>query len=102
MKPMFIPLKTEFYEMFESEEKNTEYRLYGPRWNEKICHVNREVIISKGYGKRNRMKGKITCFDKVHARMLGLSVMTAIEECYGYAALDKQIACITIGSLEPV
>ena len=88
--------------MFENGEKDTEYRIFGPRWNEKTCPVNRDVVISNGYGKRNRMEGKITCFDKVYARMLSVQVMAAIEECYGYAALDKQIACITIRGLKPV
>jgi hypothetical protein len=30
-KPLFIPLKAEFFEAFERGEKDTEYRVYGPR-----------------------------------------------------------------------
>jgi len=55
MKPIFIPLKTEYYEAFEDGSKTEELRLYGPRWNEKTCTVGRQVILSKGYGKYARL-----------------------------------------------
>jgi hypothetical protein len=42
MKPLFIPLKTEFYEAFKSRTKDTEYR--------------------KGYGKKHRLQGVIVDF----------------------------------------
>ena len=32
MKPLFIPLKAEFFNAFERGEKTAEYRVYGPRW----------------------------------------------------------------------
>lgn len=54
-RPLFIPLKTEYYEAFESGEKGTEYRKYGPRWNEETCYAGRPVILSKGYGKHARI-----------------------------------------------
>lgn len=60
MKPLFIPLKAEFFTAFERGEKNTEYRERGPRWNSKTCFVGRPVTLSKGYGKKHRLSGKIT------------------------------------------
>lgn len=52
-KPLFIPLKTEWFRKFESGEKSTEYRAYGPRWNERTCRVGRKATVSHGYsGKR--------------------------------------------------
>lgn len=36
MKPLFIPIKREFFEAFERGDKTHEYRLYGPRWNERM------------------------------------------------------------------
>lgn len=52
-KPLFIPLKTEWFRMFEDGTKDTEYRAYGPRWNENTCRVGRAVTVSHGYsGKR--------------------------------------------------
>ena len=65
MKPLFIPLYTEFYEQFENGTKTIEYRNYGPRWNEKTCLIGRPVVISKGYGKKNRLKGIVTNFKHV-------------------------------------
>jgi len=63
-KPLFIPLKALFYDQFISGQKLSELRLYGPRWNEKTCRIGREVILSKGYGKKHRVKGKIWQFYK--------------------------------------
>lgn len=49
-KPLFIPLMTEYFEAFASGRKRFEYRVHGPRWNEKTCTVGRKAIIAKGYG----------------------------------------------------
>lgn len=48
-KPLFIPLRTEYFRQFESGEKTTEYRAYGPRWNEDTCRIGRLATISHGY-----------------------------------------------------
>lgn len=54
-KPLFVPLKTEWFRAFEAGRKRTEYRLYGPRWNENTCTPGRPVTLSHGYsGKRLR------------------------------------------------
>lgn len=65
MKPLFIPLKKEYFEQFEAGTKKKEFRLYGPRWNEKTCIPGREVILSFGYGKQRRLQGTIKSFSKV-------------------------------------
>lgn len=75
-KPLFIPLKKEFYEQFKAGTKavgfiarpgapikyQTEFRPYGPRWNERTCRLGRDVVLSCGYGKKNRLHGKIVLF----------------------------------------
>ena len=48
VKPLFIPLKAEYYDQFATGEKRDELRLYGPRWNECTCPVGRPVILSRG------------------------------------------------------
>lgn len=58
-KPLFIPLKGEFYDAFANGTKCVEYRLQGRRWNAAICHAGRKVVLSRGYGKRHRLKGMI-------------------------------------------
>ena len=62
MKPLFIPLKTEYFEAFKAGTKDTEYRRHGSRWNEDVCQVGRPVVLSKGY-KGERLSGVITGFD---------------------------------------
>lgn len=54
-KALFIPLRTEWFRQFQDGTKNTEYRAYGPRWNERTCRIGRPAVISHGYGKRERM-----------------------------------------------
>jgi hypothetical protein len=48
-KPLFIPLRTEWFRQFESGAKDTEYRAYSSRWNERTCRAGRAVTISHGY-----------------------------------------------------
>lgn len=96
-KPLFIPLKSEYYEAFERGEKHVEYRLYGARWNENTCRIGRTVTLSKGYGKRHRMTKEVIDFHKRDARTFGSTVQAAILDCYG--TLDKPIAEIRLGTI---
>jgi len=94
MKPLFIPLKTEYYEAFANGSKTEELRLYGPRWNENTCKVGRGVVLSKGYGKTARMTGKVWKFKKQRGDLFGSTYRTAIRKIYGTLEID--IACISI------
>ena len=100
LKPLFIPLKTEYYEAFERGEKTEELRLYGARWNHKTCVVGREVILSKGYGKSNRMKGRIFAFAKLSGRNLTQENQKSVKEVYG--SLDVAVAFIGIDELNRI
>ena len=82
MKPLFIPLKTEHYNAFENGSKTDELRAYGRHWNEKTCSIGREVVLSKGYGKKNRMIGKIWKFKKQHGFTFGATYRTQILQVY--------------------
>lgn len=62
MSNLFIPLYSKWYDQFVSGEKTIEYREYGPRWNENTCYPGRRVILSKGYGKKNRLEGRVKKF----------------------------------------
>lgn len=93
MKPLFIPLKSEYYEAFENGSKTEELREYGTRWNDKTCVVGREVILSKGYGKHNRMKGRIWQFKKQRATLFGSTYKESILAVYG--TLELHIAVIS-------
>lgn len=62
--PLFIPLRTEFFNAFESGSKTVEMRRYGPRWNEHTCAPGRQVVLSHGYGKAKRISGVIIAFER--------------------------------------
>jgi hypothetical protein len=61
-KPLFIPLKTEWYRQFEAGTKDTEYRAYGPRWNERTCRVGRKAVLSLGYSSGKRLERTVSSF----------------------------------------
>lgn len=52
MKPLFIPLKKEYFLAFENHIKTTEYRQYGPRWNERTVYFGRPATLCLGYNGR--------------------------------------------------
>lgn len=68
-RPLFVPLKTEWFRAFERGEKTTEYRLHGPGWNDKTCTPGRAVTLSHGYtGSGGRIKATIVSTDLVPCR----------------------------------
>ncbi len=76
-KPLFIPLRTEWFKQFEDGVKDTEYRAYGPRWNERTCRIGREATISHGYSGR-RLKRRVAGFAKISR----LEAPTAARQIY--------------------
>jgi len=100
MKPLFIPLKGEYYDQFVSGEKTDELRLYGKRWNEITCIEGRPVLLSRGYSAKHRVFGEIVRFKKQHGQTFGSTYKDDIEKVYG--SLDIWIACITIKVHGPV
>lgn len=94
IKPLFIPLKSEYYKLFELRLKKAELRKYGSRWNEKTCAIGREVVLSNGYGKKNRMTGRIVDFKKIPSIELGTFSKRSVLEVYGTLNID--IAMISI------
>jgi hypothetical protein len=91
MTPLFIPLKTKYFEEFRAGTKTTEYRIYGPRWNERTCAIGRPVVLSKGYGKSHRLTGSVTGFWQSTAATLS----EAWRKCYGDRG-ERIAACIQI------
>lgn len=91
-KPLFIPLKTPYFEAFLRGTKNTEYRLYGPRWNERTCRIGRRVVLSLGYGKKARLAGVVSDFWKDTSRT------DDFKACYPGKA--GAMACIQIKLLK--
>ena len=78
-KPLFFPLKREHFEAFRCGEKQEEYRLYGPRWNEQTCQIGRRVTLSLGYGKKKRLHGVVSSFRiEFHP-----GILKGWSDCYG-------------------
>lgn len=90
VRPLFIPLRSEYFDAFARGEKNTEYRKHGQRWNAKTCAVGRRVVLSRGYGKQRRLTGTIAGFEYESQP----SKLPGWIDCYGINA--GPAACITI------
>jgi len=102
MKPLFVPLKTEHYEGFASGRKTAEYRLYGPRWNDKTCMPGRDVTLSKGYGKKNRMTGVVDGIQIVRVCSLEKPHRSTMLKLYGLDSDDEFAIAIHIKDIKPV
>ena len=94
MKPLFIPLKTKYFNQFKDGTKTKELRRYGKRWNENTCSIGREVILSKGYGKHERLKKEIHDFYVIHGSNLNYNYKKDVLDVYG--TLDIRIAIIKL------
>jgi predicted RNA methylase len=99
-KPLFVPLKTEWYEAFEDGSKTEEFRQYGKRWNEKTVRVGRKVLLSHGYSVGRRLLGTVSSFTRQHATTLSDEHKKAVEEIFG--TLDVEMAVIGVSDLVPV
>lgn len=89
-KPLFVPLKAEYYEAFEDGSKTVEYRRYGRGWNERTCRVGKAVVLSYGYGKARRLNGIVTGF-----KIVGADAHEAIRSVYPegdeFAAIEIKV-----------
>ena len=95
MKPLFIPLKTEYYRAFENGTKPAEYRPYGKRWNEQSCYLGRPVVLARGYSTPDRLNGRIIGFSRTKPCDLPSDKVRADwVACYGSERSD--VAAIVI------
>ena len=96
MKPAFLPLNTEFYNAFKAGLKVDEYRLKIGRFREKNFLPGRRIILSKGYGKKDRIEGVIeTCF-VINLDELPEKDQKDVLACYGDKAIGHKILVIRI------
>lgn len=89
MKPLFCPLRKEYYLQFKSGLKTTEYRAYGRGWNEKTCTIGRLINLSLGYNG-----------ERILARITKVSIVAIVDapqvaiDLYSHRA--EEIICIDI------
>lgn len=94
-KPLFIPLSRQFWALFASGQKDIEYRRYGPKWNEKVCTIGRQVTLSNGYTQR-RISGTIRSFIVRRLYQFNPSEQLELKEVWPALPRDAKIACIGI------
>ena len=61
-KPIFIPLKREYFEAFATRTKREEFRPEGPRWNARTCVPGRPVVLSLGYAEPTKTAAWKDCY----------------------------------------
>jgi hypothetical protein len=97
-RPLFVPLRTEFYLAFAEGRKTSELRRYGARWNERTCRVGRRVVLSHGYHspRHPRLHGVVIGFEKTPAATLSPAEQALLVRLFGAVALQSDVARIVI------
>lgn len=98
-RPLFIPLKTAYYNAFKQRFKTHEIRLASVRWNRKTCFVGRAVTLSKGYGTQDRMRGEVSSVDIFPAYELPEDELRDFIDCYGEQHKESNVIYIGIDKL---
>jgi hypothetical protein len=98
VKPLFIPLKAQFFDAFADGSKGEEYRAYGPRWNEATCVPGRPAVLSRGYGKHQRIHCTVAGFRRIRASDLPQPTQDSVRAIFG----DNDIAAIAMRDLSGV
>lgn len=83
-KPLFVPLKREWFEAFERGDKRQEIRRYGSHYNERTCRIGRAAILRLGYSGR-----------EMRARIVGFAREMRDNDIYGPAA-DCAVITLTM------
>jgi len=82
-KPLFIPLQAVYFDAFADGTKDTEFRAYGPRWNERTCLIGRQATLSRGYGKKHRLQRVVVGFERRrladYQHLIGTSDVACIQ-----------------------
>lgn len=88
-KPLFIPLRAEWFEAFLAGTKDTEYRAYGPRWNERTCAIGRRAVLARGYG-HPRLDRIVSSFRKITAAQAPQAARDIFPTATHFAAIGLQ------------
>ena len=91
-RPLFVPLKTQYFRAFEDGSKTIEYRRYGARWNECSAWIGRPVTVSHGYSGA-RLYGHVVSVQRVPG--------SALPDPDPYESTDELIA-ITLELIRPI
>ena len=86
-KPLFIPLRTQWFRMFEAGTKNVEYRAYGKGWNERTRRIGRAARLSHGYSGA-RIEKRIVGFKKLPRSEAPEAAMQIYPEAAFIAAIE--------------
>lgn len=86
-RPLFIPLKREYFDAFANGTKTFELRPWGARWNERTVRIGRRVVLSLGYGKSRRLTGTVTKLEKDWAPKLQPSWVAVYGAKHSVAAV---------------
>lgn len=97
--PVFCPLKTQPYNRFKYGFKTYEMRIYGDRWNNKTCPVERRVILSKGYGNIDRTEKIITKTELKYYVELSAEDKQELRGCYPDIADHTLVILIHLGDV---
>lgn len=88
-RPLLIALHTDYFVQFKTGTKTREYRLYGPRWNERTCYPGRPAVVRAGYSSHHQLRMQIIGFC-----VLPFNQAPDEARAIYYKHPTKKIACI--------
>lgn len=94
IKPLFIPLMKEYFQLFRDGKKTREIRKYGAKWRLLTCVTGRAVTLACGYG-WPRLSGVIAEAKMVDFLNLEPEDQIAVSACYGMRLGDFIVISIT-------
>lgn len=100
MNPLFLPLNAEHFDAFKAGTKPAEYRILGGKFNQQQIVQGRRVVLSRGYGKKDRMTGiigqvQIKLFSALNEPLRNILIKIYGEK-YGKELKEKFIICFDI------
>jgi len=81
--PLFLPLKTEFFNAFKDGTKTHEYRRHGRQFTKKNWFPGRRVNLRRGYSTNDNLYGTVTSFKVFRKSEIIGSLAKTITDLYG-------------------
>lgn len=91
LRPLFIALRSEWFDAFRDGSKRIEWRVYGARWNSESCPPGRVVTLSRGYSGARIMASIAKC-ERVDASGAPAEARAIFPDATHFCAIHLEVA----------
>jgi hypothetical protein len=90
VKPLFVPLRATYWKQFRARSKTTEWRAWGPRWNDRVIAPWRAVVLSCGYS-GPRLHGVVVSIRRVARSQAPIDAQAIYPDVEAFCAFDVDV-----------